>query len=156
MLELAIPGRKKLRIENLVFDLNGTLAMDGKINPETAKRVRRLAERFKVYVLTAGSHGRLEEVREILGVEIRHIEPGMEAEQKRDFVKALGSERTAAIGNGSNDFLMLEKAVLGIAIVGPEGSATEALSAADILIGDINLALDLFLKPKRVLATWRR
>lgn len=51
---------------------------------------------------------------------------------------------------------MLAAAALGIAVLGPEGLATEALQAADLVVGQVEDALDLLLHPTRLLATLRR
>lgn len=61
----------------------------------------------------------------------------------------------AAVGNGANDAAMLREAALGIAVLGPEGLAAEALLAADVLVRDVRDALDLLLQPERLVATWR-
>lgn len=67
----------------------------------------------------------------------------------------MGSGNVVAIGNGSNDGLMLAKAALGIIVLGPEGAAVKALQQADVLVKDINDGLDLLLYPKRLVATLR-
>ncbi len=59
------------------------------------------------------------------------------------------------MGNGRNDRLMLARAGLGIAVVGPEGAHHEALAAASVVVPDIRAGLDLLLNPKRLLATLR-
>jgi len=46
------------------------------------------------------------------------------------FVEEIGFEKTVAIGNGTNDRLMLEKAALGIAVMLDEGVAVKTLQAA--------------------------
>jgi soluble P-type ATPase len=51
---------------------------------------------------------------------------------------------------------MLEAAALGIAVLGDEGLATEALQAADVVAGSIVQALDLLIRPARLVATHRR
>jgi soluble P-type ATPase len=61
----------------------------------------------------------------------------------------------AAIGNGRNDRLMLGAAALGIAVIGPEGLHTEALTAADILALSIDEALGLLDDPRTLTATLR-
>jgi len=60
-----------------------------------------------------------------------------------------------AIGNGANDAAMLQEAALGIAVLGPEGLAAEALLAADVVVASIEDALDLLLRPHRLVATLR-
>jgi soluble P-type ATPase len=67
----------------------------------------------------------------------------------------LGETQTAAVGNGRNDRLMLKEAALGIVVVQTEGTAVEAMSAADLLVPGILEALDLLLFPRRLKATLR-
>lgn len=67
----------------------------------------------------------------------------------------MGAAGVAAIGNGANDAKMLETAALGIAVLGPEGLAVETLHAANVVVPHINDALDLLLKPVRLIATLR-
>ncbi|MGA8258697.1 MAG: hypothetical protein WB783_00635 [Arenicellales bacterium] len=71
------------------------------------------------------------------------------------YVEKLGGERTAAIGNGRNDRLMLETAALGIATVQAEGAAREAILAAHVVAPGAVEALDLLLHPLRLTATLR-
>ena len=46
-----------------------------------------------------------------------------QAEAKSDYVETLGADTVVAMGNGANDAAMIERAALGIAILGPEGAA---------------------------------
>lgn len=70
-------------------------------------------------------------------------------------VASLGADQTAAIGNGRNDVTMLRVARLGISIIGPEGGATEAVLASDLVCRSITEALDLLLDDRLVIATLR-
>jgi soluble P-type ATPase len=70
-------------------------------------------------------------------------------------LESLDPTRTVAIGNGNNDHLILKEAALGIAVLGEEGMSVLAMKDADIVVKDISNALDLFLKPKRLIATLR-
>lgn len=74
---------------------------------------------------------------------------------KADFVRHLGQDRTVAIGNGRNDEAMLRLAVLGIAVIGPEGAATSAVLAADVACVAILDALDLLLDERTLASTLR-
>jgi soluble P-type ATPase len=67
----------------------------------------------------------------------------------------LGAGRTACIGNGRNDRLMLKTAALGIAVLQGEGAASVALAAADLIAPTITEALDLLAKPLRLVASLR-
>ena len=77
-------------------------------------------------------------------------------EQKADFVRQLGAEHVVAIGQGANDAGMLKAAGLGIAVLGEEGLAIEALTSAHVLARDIYEALNLLEFPARLVATLRR
>ena len=156
MLKIEIPGWKTLELENLVMDLNGTIAVDGKVSLKVAKRIFLLKPELNITVLTAGTHGRLEEVRKRLHVEIVKIEHEKEKTQKQNFIKKLGSDRTVAIGNGANDDLMLAEAALSIAVLEEEGLACALLRSADLLVRDSVSALDMLINPARLVATLRR
>lgn len=155
MIQINIPGWGTMEIENVVLDLNGTLATDGKILPEIKRKINSLAGHVKTFILTADTQGTAtEEIRE-LGAELIKIEGKDSKQGKFNFLKTQDLEKTAVIGNGSNDQLILKEAGLGIAILGDEGVSVTALKQADILVKNISDALDLFLKPKRLIATLR-
>jgi P-type E1-E2 ATPase len=156
LLTYDIAGRGVLRLSTLVLDLNGTVALDGQIIPGVADRVRALQERgLSGYLLTADTRGRGAETATALGLSLHRLHSGSERAQKRAFVEHLGADRVVAVGNGTNDAEMLQAAAVGIAVLGTEGTATPALLAADIVVQDICAALDLLLKPQRLIATLR-
>ncbi len=156
-MKINIPGYKVINIENLIMDLNGTVAVDGRLRSAVVEKINKLnREGFKTYIVTAGTHGRIHELKEELDSEIVLIKEGDEAAQKRDFIERIGKEVTAAIGNGANDCLMLKEAVLSIMVIEEEGAYSKNLLEADIVVGSSESALDLFLSPKRLIATLRR
>ncbi len=153
MIRIDIPQRGILELEHAVFDINGTLAVDGNVIPGVAERLRALGELLSIHALTAGSHGNLVEIERTLGIPLRRIATG---EEKYQFVQQLGPAKVVAIGNGMNDVGMLRVAALGIAVLAGEGVATMACQSADVLaLGPLD-AIDLLLKPKRLIATLRR
>lgn len=156
MLEIALPSRDPIRLEHLVLDLNGTAALDGALLPGVRERVARLRPVLTVHLVSADTQGTLTAVAEDVGAVPHRLGPGDEAEQKAALVERLGADRVVAIGNGTNDAWMLERAALGIAVLGPEGLAVSCLQAADIVVPDILAALDLLLFPRRLVATLRR
>jgi len=110
-----------------------------------------------VRVLSADTFGRLDEQAAALGVpglRLRAGEP--EGAQKAAVVRDLGPAGVVAIGNGANDAEMLAAAAVGIAVLGPEGLSTRALASADLLVASIADALDLLIRPRRLIATLRR
>lgn len=156
MIELTIPGRGPRRIEHLVTDVNGTLALDGILLDGLAKRLTALRDRLEVHMLTADTHGRQEVIDEMLKLKATRVQPGDEAKTKAEFVRALGADTVVAVGQGANDAEMLQVAALGICVMSREGMATEALVAADIVVPDIFAALELLEKPIRIIASLRK
>jgi soluble P-type ATPase len=158
MLELNIPGWGELQFQHIVFDVNGTLALDGTLIEGVARRIGSLRDILDVHVhlLTANTHGRQAVIDQLLGLQATILQPGDEARQKKGYIQNLGAARTIAIGQGANDALMLREARLGICILSVEGLATETLLAADLLMPDIHSALDLFEKPIRLIASLRK
>lgn len=156
MIHVSIPGWHTLDLSYLALDLNGTIALDGQVLPGVAERLAALSVELTVYLITADTFGQAAQIAERLGLHLFRITPGDEAEQKLRLVAQLGPGQTVAIGNGANDARMLAAAVLGIAVLGPEGLATAALQAAVVVAGSIEEALDLLLCPKRLVATLRR
>jgi len=156
MIELNIPGRGTIQIEHLVCDVNGTLAIDGQLHDGIARSLTNLRDRLTLHLLTADTHGQQETIDRQLGIEAVRVQRGNEAQQKKAYIENLGSERVVAIGQGANDALMLESAVIGIGVLSTEGMATETFKVADIIMPDISSALELFEKPLRLVATLRK
>ena len=156
MIEVNIPGRGDYQFEHLVLDLNGTITLDGKTIEGVSDRLGLLRSMIDVLVVTADTLGKAQELGQSLQVKIKKIDPSDEQPQKLKLVQELGKDTTVSIGNGSNDALMLKESILGICILGPEGTSFEAMANSDLVIANINAALDLLLKPERLIATWRR
>ena len=155
MLRIDVPNASPLRLEYLVCDLNGTLALDGALLPGVAERLGLLAERLAVCILTADTHGSAAEMADLPGLRVERLGPGRGDDQKRACIERLGAGRCVAMGNGRNDAKMLGQAVLGIVVIGREGAAREALLAGDVVCYEPTEALDLLLHPKRLVATLR-
>jgi P-type E1-E2 ATPase len=152
-IRVEIPGRKGYRITHVVFDFNGTLAADGRLIPGVAPRIRRLARTVEVVVMTSDTYGTARRALAGLPLTLGIVCGGRD---KRRLVESLGAAETAVVGNGANDLPMFRAAALGIAVLGPEGLAAELLPAATIAVREINDALDLLLRPQRLMATLRR
>ena len=155
MITIDIPGWGNMEIENIVLDLNGTIATDGKIPSEVKEKINSLSDRAKLYILTADTQGTASEESSNMGVELLKVSEKDSTEVKLRVLESLDPTKTVAIGNGNNDRLILKEAALGIAVVGDEGLAVSSMKNADIVAKNISDALDLFLKPKRLMATLR-
>ena len=155
MIEIAVPGRGRCQIENVVLDMNGTISIDGEVAAGVVERLKRLRAVTHLFMLTADTCGTAVVVAEELGLDAVVLEPGEGAAQKLEFMRRLDAERSVAIGNGVNDVRMLREAAVGVCVVGAEGAATAAVLAADVIVKDVRDALDLLLKPQRLVATLR-
>jgi len=156
MIDIEVPGFRRFHLEHLVLDVNGTIAMDGRLLEGVAELIGELRSRLAVHLVTADTHGCQETIDRALSATAILIPVRDQAQAKLDYVEKLGPDRVAAVGNGANDAAMLKGAALGICVLGPEGSAVEALAKADVVVPHIRAALELLLYPKRLIATLRR
>ncbi|MCY0908450.1 MAG: hypothetical protein C7B44_01405 [Sulfobacillus thermosulfidooxidans] len=145
-----IPGIGKQTYEHVVFDLNGTLATDGHISETLAIALQELSTHLEVHILTAGTHGGVDVIAGITGITPVMIQTG---EDKERYVRRLS--HVIAVGNGAVDTFMLNAADLSICVLGEEGAYTKTLMASDIVVQSGQDAVDLLLKPNRLIATLR-
>jgi P-type E1-E2 ATPase len=156
MIRFNIPGLGDIQLEHLVMDVNGTLAVDGQLIEGVALKLSSLQGLVRIHLLTADTHGKQYLIDQQLGLTAVRIQPGGEALQKAEYVRRLGSESVAAIGQGANDAEMLKAAKLGICVLSIEGVARETLLTCDLVATTILSALELLEKPARITASLRR
>lgn len=157
MLHISIPGGDDLLLNYLVCDINGTLAVDGRINMPIRERLSTLSAQLQVHLLSADTYGTLQQLVDEFrqaGVSVR-MERVMRGEEKAAYVRMLGPEQVVALGNGINDVSMFQLARLSIAVCGAEGLAQKALQVATLVVPGPEVALDLLLHPRRLTATLR-
>jgi P-type E1-E2 ATPase len=155
MIELTIPGRNPIRVEGLVLDYNGTMAVNGVPRAGCLERLAQLGKRVPVHVVTADTFGSVAQQLRDTGFALEILPPGRQDEAKAAYVRKLGLKTTVAVGNGANDARMLREAALGIAVLQVEGAAFKAIQNADAVFAHINDALDALLEPDRLVATLR-
>ncbi|MFO7918665.1 MAG: HAD family hydrolase [Anaerolineae bacterium] len=155
MITIQIPGMGKVQLKHLLLDLNGTLTLDGALLEGVAERVDTLSRQLSVHLVTADTRGTAQEIADQLGVDCLRLQRSQEAAQKKGYAESYGAQQVVAVGNGQNDALMLAAARVGIVVMGAEGASTEAFTHADVITTSIDEALDMLLKPKRLLATLR-
>lgn len=156
MIELNIPGCGVLQLHHLVCDVNGTLAVDGQLPEGLGRALNALRDRLTIHLLTADTHGRQEWIDQQLNLRAVRVQPYQEAEQKAQYVQALGFDSVVAIGQGANDAQMLKVAGLGICVLSKEGLAVETLVSADLVVNNIFDAFELLEKPLRIVASMRK
>ena len=152
VLELDIPHRGALRLEHAVFDLNGTLALDGALLPGVREAARAVAAVLPCLLLTADTFGTGAAMAHELGFAYQRVANG---DEKQQVVRELSADAVVAVGNGQNDAAMFRAAALAIAVLGPEGAASAALQAAHLVAPSALYAMELLLSPSRLVATLR-
>ncbi len=155
MISVDIPGYRPMQLAHLVMDYNGTLAVDGEIEPGVKTALEALAPRLDIHVITADTFGLAADRLKGYPVKLSVLPPGDQDVAKHKYVDELGCTGTVAIGNGRNDRLMLQHAGLGIGVILAEGAASETLMAADVVCRGIVPALELLVHPLRLTATLR-
>lgn len=147
---MEIPNYGRITARTIIFDLNGTLGLEGKVREEIKELLDKLSEKYRVIVLSSDTFGTLEEEFKGMKIKVEKVNNGNEKLQK-----ALEYEPYIGVGNGNNDVRMLENAELAICVIGDEGASVEALLASDIVVKDVKDAINLLLNEKRLIATLR-
>jgi len=155
VIEIDIPGFGKLKLEHLVMDYNGTLALDGVLINGVKQLLFKLSNLLNIHVVTADTFGMVTSQLEEIPCTLKILGRENQKRAKSEYVTCLGSSAVVSIGNGKNDSLMLKNSALGIALIQEEGTATETLMNADIVLKNINDALNLLINTKRLIATLR-
>lgn len=156
MLKVTIPGRGTLVLEVLVLDFNGTLALDGKMLGSVKESLVRLSSFLEIHIITSDTYGTVERQCEDLSVQVKVLESMDHTKEKADYLSKFNPHHVVAIGNGSNDRLMLDRACLGISVIGFEGASIQALMAADLVVNNVEDAFGLLIETNRLKATLRR
>jgi len=154
MLSFDIPGREQLDIHAVVFDYNGTLAVDGHLIPDARELLPELARLVDVYVLTADTYGIAARELEGIPVALTTFPRAGAADCKLEIVNKLEGG-VACIGNGYNDIKMCDAADLAVAVITEESMCAKLLAHVDVFAPSIRSAIELFLKPGRLKATLR-
>lgn len=149
---IAIPGRSALELRHLILDVNGTLTAQGELLVGVKEVLTPVARRLDVHLVSADTYGTLEQLAAELGAAWQRVSDGGE---KAAYLERLGSSSCVMIGNGANDVDALERAGLGICVIGPEGTAPAALVAADVVTASIETAFALLDDPMQLAATLR-
>jgi P-type E1-E2 ATPase len=153
-MRLNIPNVGDIEIKNIVLDYNGTIAKDGRVKESVKKYISELGKEFDIYVVTADTHGSAAENLKETDAKLKILHTDNHTKEKEEFVKSL--DNVFAVGNGSNDSLMLKAADIGVCVIEDEGASVKSVINADIVCKTIEDAFELLIKPKRVIATLRQ
>lgn len=156
MIQVNIPGRDTMNLEILVLDFNGTLAVDGEMFESVKDSLLRLSPYLRIHILTSDTFGTVERQCKGFPVQVNVLESMDHTTEKADYLGQFNTHEVIAVGNGANDHLMLERAHLGIAVIGFEGASMQTLLSADLVVNRIEDAFGLLMEPQRLKATLRR
>jgi len=156
MISIDIPGDKKIHIEHLVFDYNGTLAIDGKMIDGVKPLLEILGTKVSIHILTADTFGTSKAQLSGINCKLEILKPELQDKQKESYVLKLGKDKVIALGNGRNDALMLKQAEIGIAVIQQEGAYAKLFTDCEIVCFSITDALALIINPLRMVATLRK
>jgi soluble P-type ATPase len=152
-MHFSIPGRQPMEIKTVILDLNGTLTIDGMMIDGVKERIEKLrSEALRLFLFSGDTQGTGAAIARDLGLEFR-LTP--DANAKAAEAKTLEPETAATIGNGAIDLELFKTVRLRILTLQAEGVSPQTLLESDIVVPSVNDALDLFLKPKRLIATLR-
>jgi len=154
-MNLEIPGQEKIEIKDVVFDYNGTIAIDGLLIESVGEYINELANVVNFHVITADTYGSVEKALANINCKVVKISNENQDLSKLDYLLNLGKETTLCVGNGKNDRLMLKESVIGIALIQDEGACVESLLAANIACKSIMDIFAYFKEPNRIIATLR-
>jgi soluble P-type ATPase len=149
------PGRETVEIKNVIFDYNGTIAIDGQLIEGVAKSINELSSDFNFHVITADTFGSVNNALKDVICTVIKISEQNQDQTKVEYLLKLGKETTLCVGNGRNDKLMLKESVVGIAVIQDEGTSTDTLMTSDIICKSIMDVLEFLKKPDRLKATLR-
>ena len=154
MIRIEIPGRERVQAEHVVFDYNGTIAVDGRLSDTFKPMFTELSKKVIIHVLTADTYGNVRKECEGLPLMVETFPKAGAALCKEEIVKGL-SGGVICIGNGFNDIQMFDASDLSIAVIDREGACAMLLLHADIVVTSMVDAVEMLLKTDRVKATLR-
>ena len=111
---MEIPNYGQLNIKHIVCDYNGTIAKDGKLLPNIKDIFKLLTKEYKIHVITADTFGTVNKELETVDVTVKILSSLDHTQEKGDYIKTIGANECASIGNGNNDVKMLEESILSI------------------------------------------
>jgi len=147
-------GVGEIELENIILDLNGTLAVHGELVAGVKPRLLKLKELgYNLYLFTGDQRGNAAILSEEIGIEIQRA---TSSEEKEALTNKLDVSKTVAIGNARIDIGTFRSTKLRIATIQAEGIHAGILSHVDVIVPSINDALDLLIDPNIFNATMRQ
>ena len=150
-----IPDRNTLDIQHIIFDYNGTIALDGKVINGVVDKMNEFSHLVTFHVVTADTYGTAEHELQGANCQVVNLATSLMYKTKTDYLAYLGKDHTLSVGNGFNDSDLLKQSLLGIALIQDEGLCMAALMSADIVCKSVMDVFAYLEKPNRLKATLR-
>ncbi len=154
-MNIDIPAFGNVQIRHVVFDYNGTIAVNGSLLEGVKDGIRRYSSALAFHVVTADTFGSVERMLDSVECRVQVIKAANQGQQKKKYVEALGASQVMSIGNGANDSEMLKVSRIGISVLQAEGMAVSALLNADLVVNNVLDVFEFFQCPERLIATLR-
>lgn len=152
-MKIFIPNREELTINTVILDLNGTLAVGGRVVAGVDERMPKLqAKGLRIILFSADTRGNAATIASNLGIELL---PTKNSQEKVEQAKKLNPEECVSIGNGFIDLPLMEIVKLSIVTLQSEGVHVKTFLASDIIVPSICDALDLLIDESRLIASLR-
>jgi soluble P-type ATPase len=149
-----IPNDKKIEINTIVLDLNGTLAVYGKVSKKIRKLIKKLKElNYRIVLLSGDVRGNAKKISKELDIELI---VARSYEEKENAMDLIDSETCASIGNARIDIGTFRKSKIAIATLQNEGIHAEIIQYVDIIVPSIEDALYLFIDKDSLYGTMRK
>lgn len=149
-----VGGIGNIEINTIVFDLNGTLQVNGAISPQIKPKLKQLSQvGIELIIFTGDARGNAANIADDLCIDF--IKTANSKEKEKEFLK-FDTNTTAAVGNARIDIGMFKHARVSVATLQAEGIHTDILKYVDILVPRIEDALDFFIDKKTFNATMRK
>ena len=147
------PNKEIINIENIILDLNGTLAVNGQVSEKAKQLVVELKQLgYKLVLISGDIRGNAKNVAEELDLDLYL---GTNSSEKAKQMQRFDKEKTAAIGNARIDIGTFENAKISIATLQSEGIHSGIINYVDLIVPSIEDALNLFIDVKSLEATLR-
>ena len=148
-----IPGQVELELKTIILDLNGTLTVGGEIVDGAKERLTKLKSLgYQLIFFTGNTRGNADGIARELGIEWLLAESG---EDKKKEAQKLNPDTCVSIGNGLIDLELMKVVRLGIVTLQAEGVHVQTLLESDLVVPNINDALDLFIDEQKLIASLR-
>lgn len=149
-----IPGQGELELKTVILDLNGTISVAGKVPEGVKERIGQLKTLgFKLVLFTGNTRNDADQLSEELGIEWKLAKS---SEDKQDLALELEPDHCVSIGNGLIDLELMKVVKLRVVTLQAEGVHVQTLLNSDIVVPNINDALDLLIDSQRLIATLRK